>query len=274
MIYRVAILYICTGRYSMFWNSFYKSCEKFFLPDHDKHYFVFTDAEIAHQDDRNVHKVWQTKLGWPDDTLKRFHMFDRIKQELSVFDFVFFFNSNIIFMQPVNVEILPTTDQGIVVTQHPSFYNKKVDKFPYERNEESCACIPFGAGKHYVLGGINGGHSGNWLTLIEDLKNAVDEDEKNGVVALWHDESHLNRYIIDRQYKILTPEYACPEGWKLPFKEKVRILDKTRHGGHDYLRGLSDTPIESVINITDSEGVRPGKWLYAITSIFKKSGKV
>jgi len=30
---KVAILYICTGIYSQFWNGFYESCNKYFLKD-------------------------------------------------------------------------------------------------------------------------------------------------------------------------------------------------------------------------------------------------
>ena len=39
----VAILYIATGRYTVFWDYFYKSAEKYLLPNCDKHYVLFTD---------------------------------------------------------------------------------------------------------------------------------------------------------------------------------------------------------------------------------------
>ena len=42
---KIAILYICTGKYNIFWKDFYTSCEKNFIPNSEKHYFVFTDAE-------------------------------------------------------------------------------------------------------------------------------------------------------------------------------------------------------------------------------------
>lgn len=41
---KVAVLYICTGKYDVFWKDFYISYEKYFLPDCEKHYYVFTDA--------------------------------------------------------------------------------------------------------------------------------------------------------------------------------------------------------------------------------------
>lgn len=40
---KVAILYIATGRYTVFWDYFYQSAESNLLRECKKHYFVFTD---------------------------------------------------------------------------------------------------------------------------------------------------------------------------------------------------------------------------------------
>ena len=42
---KVAILYICTGRYAQFFDGFYKSAEQYLLKGIEKRYFVFTDQE-------------------------------------------------------------------------------------------------------------------------------------------------------------------------------------------------------------------------------------
>ena len=42
---KIAILYICTGRYNQFFTDFYKSSESFFLLGTSKTYFVWTDDE-------------------------------------------------------------------------------------------------------------------------------------------------------------------------------------------------------------------------------------
>src|SRR5690606_14012861 len=86
---KIAILYICTGKYDVFWKGFYSSSEKYFLPSHHKEYFVFTDNNISPINER-IHIVHQDKLGWPHDTLMRFNMFHSIKERLGCFDFIFF----------------------------------------------------------------------------------------------------------------------------------------------------------------------------------------
>ena len=73
---RIAVLYICTGEYSVFWKDFYNSFEEKFLVDHDKEYFVFTDAEnLFGTANKRIHLIYQENLGWPGNTLFRFKMF-------------------------------------------------------------------------------------------------------------------------------------------------------------------------------------------------------
>ena len=233
---KIAILYICTGKYSIFWKNFYDSAQKNLFPKSEKHFFVFSDAspELFSNDD--THYIYQPRLGWPNDTLQRFHMFSRIVDKLNQYDFIFFFNSNIIFLEEIGEDILPSPEEGLLVVQHPGFYSKKNNQYAYERNKKSIAFIPYGKGDYYICGGVNGGTSHAYIDMIKNLKEAIDIDMKNGIVAIWHDESHINKYILNKKYKILSPEYAYPEGWKLPFPPRILILDKNKFGGHDFLR--------------------------------------
>ena len=67
------------------------------------------------------------------------------------------------------------------------------------------------------------------MTLMEELRRNIDVDKKNGQLALWHDESHINRYIIGRDdYRILTPAYCYPEGKESEFPMKILIRDKSK----------------------------------------------
>ena len=50
------------------------------------------------------------------------------------------------------------------------------------------------------------------------------------MVAVWHDESHLNRYIIGREdVKVLPPCYGFPEGWDLPYEPTMLLRDKSKY---------------------------------------------
>ena len=100
------------------------------------------------------------------------------------------------------------------------------------------------------MGGFNGGTTTAFKQLVDTIAHNTDIDEKNGVMAQWHDESHLNRYLYDKKPLILTPMYGYPEnrvGSGATHKEfhethKLLIMDKSnpKWGGHKYLRGQSD----------------------------------
>ena len=61
------------------------------------------------------------------------------------------------------------------------------------------------------------------------LDEEIGQDYEKGVIAKWHDESHLNHYVwVHGNYKLLTPAYAYPENYKLPFEKKIITVDKKR----------------------------------------------
>ena len=244
----IAILYICTGNYQMFWKGFYLSTEKYFIPEVNKVYFVFTDAEeIFNEKNSNINKIFQKKLGWPLDTLMRFEMFSTIKNQLKEFDYIFFLNANMRCQTLVSNDILPLKEDFLAV-KHPGFYNKQEKDFTYERNPKSMAYIE--QGKYYFMGGFNGGKANEFLSLIDECKKNIHIDLSNGIVAVWHDESHLNHYLLNKNVKILSPSYGYPENWSLPFEKKIIILDKQKHGGHEALRGTKR--LNPIIKLKDN----------------------
>lgn len=236
---KVAILYICTGKYDMFWEKFYESCEKKFLLGANKMYYVFTDAQKIYQEKNSrIKKIYQENLGWPGNTLFRFKMFQKYIEELRKCDYIFFFNANVLLLEEIGMEILPQKDE-ILVVKHPGFFNKNNLEFTYERNPKSLAYIPYGKGKFYVFGAFNGGTGKSYTEMICTLDNNIEEDYSKNIIAIWHDESHLNHYILNHRFKIMGCDYAYPEGWEIPFKKKILIRDKSKFGGHQFLRGVN-----------------------------------
>lgn len=226
---QIAILYICTGKYVYFWKEFYQSFEKYFLKQSRVEYFVFTDSDYLFDENKNsrIHRIYQENLGWPGNTLFRFRMFHEIREELIPFDFVFFLNANIVCMEEINEEEFLPLERELLVVHHPGYYNAPIRKLPYEHSKKSSAYIPVNKGKDYVYGAINGGKTEAFLKMAEKLAEDIQRDYEKGMIAKWHDESHLNCYVWKHgNYRLLKPAYAYPEGWKLPFEEKIRVLDK------------------------------------------------
>lgn len=237
---KIGILYICTGKYTVFWKDFYLSCEKNFIKSAEKKYFVFTDAQTVdfQNENENINIIKQDNLGWPYNTLMRYDIFNRSKNQFKDCDFVFFFNANLIFNQEINQnEFLPTGDLNLTACIHPGYFNKNSKKFTYDKNPKSEAYL--NDGKYYVAGGINGGKIKNFINTVEIINKKIQKDLSNNIIAIWHDESHWNKYVNEHlnEIKIISPAYLYPEGWDIPFEKKIIIRDKTKYGGHDMLRG-------------------------------------
>lgn len=236
---KIAILYICTGKYNRFFKGFHESCEKFFLSGiADIEYFVFTD-DMTLSDSGKVHLHQKECKGFPLDSLFRFDMFLSIEEELKAFDYLFFFNANMLFVAPVGEEFLPK-NQGLAAVLHPGYFKKPSFLFPYDRNKQSTAYIPpFKKGYKYYMGSLNGGTRQEYLKLIQECSKNIHDDYDRGYIALFHDESHLNKYLFEHNCLGLSPAYAYPEGGNLPFSPKIIIRDKVKidpyfNKGRDY----------------------------------------
>ncbi len=226
----VAILYMCSGSYIVFWKDFYDSSEKYFLPNSNKEYFVFTDAKDIYQgDNERVHVVYQEPLGWPGASMYRFHIFLGVEDRLKEYKYLFFMNANNLFVDYVTEEdFLPKRD-CLVVVQHPGFYDKPIKEYSYDRNPRCSAYIPYRKGKYYVCGGINGGTSAAFLRMCHCLKERTEKDDKRKIYPLWYDESQINRYIVDYpDYELKSPSYWYVEEYGLPFQPKIIVRDKAK----------------------------------------------
>ena len=262
MIKKVAVLYIALGRYKIFWKDFFESSEKFLLQC-DKHYFIWTDCapeEIEYAGKDNVTITYAQKKGWPYDTLFRFEMFLQKEKELSQFDYIFFCNANLLFYNPTDLsEIAPAEwHDGLVGGLHPgnkfnipgSTFNNP-DRFSYERRPESTAYIPFGKGRNYLCGAFNGGTAAAYLQMCRTLSENVKIDLEKNIVACVDDESHLNAYVVDKNYLLAGRAYLFPEGAvrRIPKVQRkmIKIVSRTKDspkwGGTEWLRGATDRKI-------------------------------
>jgi len=235
----IGILIICTGKYDVFFKDLFETSEKFFLKEHKKHYFIFTDSTNIELSD-NISIIRQDFLGWPYDTMFRFKMFNTINEELSKMDFLFFLNANMLFISEVGEEVIPNESQDFLCgVNHPGYYDKENLKFPYERLKESCLSIGPDEGINYFQGCLIGGKSDVFINMSNILEEKINLDLSNNIIPIYHDESALNWYYKDRKPLVLTPSYAFPESSNLGFEKKIIQRNKVNFGGYDFLRQIN-----------------------------------
>lgn len=216
---KVGLLIIATNKYSQYVQPLVESAEDWFLLSHEVTYFVFTDQPAP----PGVVRIEQPHLPWPGPTLMRYHILLARSEQLERMDYLFYVDADMRFVGPVGDEILGER----VATLHPGFYQARRRAFTYETRPASRACVAPHEGHAYYAGGFGGGTSAAYLAMAHALRDAIDEDSRRGLTAVWHDESHLNRYLIDHPPTVtLSPAYCYPESWRLPFERRLLALDK------------------------------------------------
>jgi hypothetical protein len=246
---KIGVFYIVTGRYKVFWPEFLESFKTKFLPEAERHIYLFTDEEeeffrnnLPADISLSYHRIEHQP--WPFMTLMRYHLFMKHYEEWKDCDYIFFINSTYIFYKKVGTEILPGAEhEYLVAAEHRQSVRRKPDCYTYDRNPASKAYIPYGQGSHYYAGGFNGGTVPAFKALCESIIQATDEDLSNDIIALWHDESHLNAYLLNRHIKVLPPTYVwLQQDYKWYNKHKIiaGTRQKIYYGGEDWLRGKSD----------------------------------
>jgi len=201
---KTALVTIATGeKYHQYIRPLFQSARKFF-PVHD--FFLWTDSNEIFFD------AYQFKLkdeGFPGASLHRYHTFLQKRELLSLYDYIFYVDIDMLFVAPITGEEI--FSDGITATLHPGYVGKTGTP---ERNPASRAYIPLHATNKYFCGGFNGGLSRSFLWMAEHIKEYIDIDTANGITAVWHDESQLNSFLYynNPPARILGPEYCYPEG--------------------------------------------------------------
>lgn len=256
---KLGILYICVGRYDFFWKSFYESSERYLMQGSPciREYFVFTDASSLYKEEnRHIHRIYQYDMGWPDNTMKRFHLFLTIREQLKDFDYLFFFNANMEFVAPVGIDLLPDEkDNGLVGALHSWYCDVPPWEFPYERRRKSMAYIPYWKGKQYCQGSLIGGTADTFLRMCEICARRIDTDRMNDIIPIWHDESMINRYFIDNPPKLLDCRYNYCEERGLPIEKKIVCKEKTLYFSFTEMKRPDYDEIHSLIKQSYWESV-------------------
>ena len=229
---KICILTIATNKYIQFVERLYNNIDENFLNGHEIECLLFTDHDVETSDNVKVSQIEHED--WPMPTLKRYNYFVKEKEYISQFDYCYYFDIDMGIIDKVGDEVL----SDLVATMHPyqTFYSKN-DR-SYDRNPNSSAYVRYGEeGPNYYAGGFNGGSTKEFLKMSEVIAERVTKDLEKGIIALWHDESQMNRYMIDNPPSLsLTPTYCFAEeqmnNASYPYDAKIIALKKD----HDELR--------------------------------------
>ena len=233
---KVAILIISTNKYIDFVPPLIESAQKYLLKNYYKKYFIFTNdtrnltftdtAKISH-----CQTLYIDHYPFPFPTLFRFYYFQKYYNELKDFDQIIYIDADSVFVADVNEEVLHSR----CAVQHCGFY---AERGCYETNPGSSFFVTDREGLNYYGGGFWSFSKIEFLRFITWATEKLTIDLEKHIVPVWHDESILNRWLIDNPPdSILSPSYHFPEPpnkyfidrWKkynVNFEPKIVMLNK------------------------------------------------
>ena len=240
---KVSVFSIATNIYFDYWVSLYLSAENRLFPDADVTFHVFTnrveEKTTLGLDSKSIvfHKI--EDLRWPEATLKRYEL---IVNEMSRIDadVLMYLDADMLITDHVYLtSIIDVSKDKMVLVRHPGFWRPRFKARPsfyvgnlvimvkdimmkikiggigaWETNDKSTAFVSRKNRKLYYCGGIWLGQKDAVLNFAQNLYNNVSRDFDNSITALWHDESHLNRWASKNLFKELNPTYCFAEGYR------------------------------------------------------------
>jgi len=208
---KIAIVTIATNIYISWVPNLLEKIDRYFLSDDENEFtcFLFTDfnQDNLEETSDNIRICSIEHKKWPEPALKKYNYINSQYESLKEFDYVYLFDADVDIVSPVGEEVL----QDLVGVLHPYKILGKKEEYPYEDRKESTAYVnPENYDKYYAAAFV-GGKSETFLEMARTISERVEEDERNGIIAVWHDESHLNKYFNENPPSDLSPSYMYPE---------------------------------------------------------------
>lgn len=240
----ICLMIVATAGYPPFARRLIESARKYFAPDHRRHFMVFTDQPEAFAgipDPGDVTCLSIVHQPWPAMTLNRYQMIMDRSDCLASFDLLLYCDADMLFIGEVPFDLFGS----VTAVLHPGYAASPRRALPYENRASSCASVLPHEGNRYFCGGVQGGAPAEYLAAAGAMLAAIERDRQCGIVAVWHDESHWNRYLIDHPPKTILPPLFCWPEERLPHGDaKILALLKDHHA----IRQSQSQVMERAIN--------------------------
>jgi len=231
----VAVIFLGTGEYLNFFPKYYQTIKQLFLPETKKTFFVFTDeiGDPILKNKNDVIPIFIPKENWPLSTLFRFKYIESISEKLKNFSHVVYMDADTHVHSLISENEFFCHDKPLFGVQHPGFV-KTLGTFEFDK--KSLAAVDEKDDLSvYWQGCFWGGKTESVLKLAKELKKRCETDLSKNVIALWHDESHLNKYFVENKQDVHTyhPGFAFTENhilWEIdPVYSRTKYPKKIVH---------------------------------------------
>ena len=209
------------------------------LQEDNVRFWIFTDqpdeaTKYAKNLSNTLVEVFEiSSLGWPEATILRYEIFLQEVYRTEVGIFVYLDADMLITENPWRAIRENLLQSEICLVEHPGYWRPKgmerifcyfqnprllLSDFlllvrygalgKWEKSRNSTAHVPRHLRKKYYCGGIWFGYQNAITKLINQLSIDVELDRSRGVMAVWHDESHLNQWASNNSHTDESPRFC------------------------------------------------------------------
>ncbi|XP_072887863.1 alpha-1,3-galactosyltransferase 2-like isoform X1 [Hemitrygon akajei] len=225
----IGLSVFAVGNYlDLYLEHFLMTADEHFMPGFSVIFYVFVDdltkleqivSKLSGRGKVRGLKVERHKR-WQDNSMFRmkqiYELIDNHAKEEA--NYIFCFDVDQYFKGRFGTEALSES----VALLHAWFYRKPKFLYTYESNPHSAAYIE-SKGDFYYHAAVFGGTWQSVRNLTEACYLGIMQDKERNMEALWHDESHLNKYFwLHKPTKILSPEYCWDP--KIGWRRDIRVF--------------------------------------------------
>jgi hypothetical protein len=244
---------IATNNYVHYWKAMIESAVIVFNSEDKVSFCVFTDQEdfckeiAALYPQLNISVIAIESLKWPEATLLRYRIYKLYADKIDA-EVLCHIDADMLFLaNPFNFVSPDEWVNGVALVAHPGYFRASGDPIgtaqklkdcfrimklgglgTWETTIRSTAFVSRNKRNVYVCGGSWMAKSNDFVRMVSILDMNTEVDLLNGVVAKWHDESHLNRWASDNSFTLLNPSFCYDSSykWLASIPEIIRAVRK------------------------------------------------
>lgn len=258
--YSRTFISIATNGYIIYWQEQIESLAKSgSIVEKDKVVLFTNDPEkgrdiLKQLGISNYQVIPIQNYGWPEATLLRYEIIESLELDEN-FPISIYLDADVLVHKKIDDFIdfdLIMRRNSMLLVRHPGFWRgnfiSKLNIYrsdpllglrdlnlklragglgSWESDRKSAAFVPYGKRKKYYCGGVWIGSSEKFQRFVKELSHEVRKDYDLGLIAKWHDESHLNSWAVSNSFLESDPSLCFNPAYSY-LKDLPMVIEAVR----------------------------------------------